>query len=337
MNNQLLKKNSITIVGQGLAGSLLAWSLIEQGFDVCIYSDGKTSASHIAAGLINPVTGQRFVLADNTPEMLQHAAAYYRNIEEKLNIHCYHPMPMMRLFSSEKEQRNCEKRLKNKIYDEFLHQTDLPLELQDTYSGIQQTNTAWLDTNTLLNALNHYFLKNNMLKFEAFQTATNKQTVIYCEGYQMINNPLFSWLPLQPSHGEIITCTSQQALPDYIINQGKWLLPISKYQCRVGATYDTHISAPTLQDASKKELLDFATHTFKENKHLHVIQHQAGIRPNTLDKKPFIGFHPKHKHAAIFNGFGSRGSLIIPWYAHHFSQNHTPDEANIHRYKTLCV
>jgi len=320
-----------------LAGSLLAWSLIEQGVEVCIYSDGQTSASHVAAGLVNPVTGQRFVLAENTPKMLQHAATFYQNIEKKLNIQCYHPMPMMRLFSSEKEHHNCHKRLKNKVYRDFLHPTDLPHELHATYSGIQQTNTAWLDTNTLLNALSHYFIKHNILKHKGFKPEKSKQPVVYCEGYRVMNNPLFSWLPLQPSHGEIITCTSDQVLPDYIINQGKWLLPISKYECRVGATYDTSINTPTLQDTSKKELLNFGSHIFKENKHLQVTQHQAGIRPTTQDKMPFIGFHPNHKHAAIFNGFGSRGSLIIPWYAHHFSQNHIPDEANIRRYKALCV
>jgi len=153
-------------------------------------------------------------------------------------------------------------------------------------------------------------------------------------------NPLFSWLPLQPAHGEIITCNTEQTLPDAIINKGKWLLPISQNTCRIGATFDTKISTPNLSEISKQQLLAFAEGVFSKKYDFHVVEHQAGVRPTTLDKQPFIGFHPRHNNIAIFNGFGSRGSLLIPWYSQSFSQtliNNTPipKEASIHRFKDL--
>ena len=153
----------------------------------------------------------------------------------------------------------------------------------------------------------------------------------------MMNNPLFSWLPLQPAHGEIITCTTDKTLPDAIINKSKWLLPTGKHSCRVGATYNTKISAPTLLETSKSQLHQFAQCVFKETRAFEVTQHQAGIRPTTLDKQPFIGFHPQHQNNAIFNGFGSRGSLMIPWYADLMVNNATPNHADIQRYTHLCV
>ena len=49
------------IIGQGLAGSLLAWELINRNCKVVIIDNGQENASQVAAGLINPIAGQRFV------------------------------------------------------------------------------------------------------------------------------------------------------------------------------------------------------------------------------------------------------------------------------------
>jgi len=327
----------ITIVGHGLAGSLLAWTLLEQGKTLRIFAGDKPSASRVAAGLINPVTGQRFVLADNTPEMLTYASKFYQGIESRLNIQCFHEKPMFRLFNSQKEQGNCKKRLKNEKYDDFLDNTSPPKSLLAEHGGIIQNHTAWLDTNTLLDALHTYFKQQNIITYRNFEAENVEQNIIYCEGVHMMFNPLFSWLPLQPAHGEIVTCDSKQTLPSTIINKGKWLLPISQNTCRIGATFDTKITTPTLLESSKKQLLAFAEGVFSKKHDFIVVEHQAGIRPTTLDKQPFIGTHPKYSNIHIFNGFGSRGSLMIPWYANQLCNHNIPAKANISRYDGLAA
>ncbi len=330
-------KQPIIIVGGGLAGSLLAWSMKQKGINFHLYADKKACASRVAAGLINPVTGQRFVLAEHTPDMLTFAKGFYRNIEQAIDIHCFFEKPMKRLFLSQKEQENCKKRLKNDRYAKFLKNELPPQTLNAEHSGITQTQTAWLDTNTLLDALHQYFEQHGCITYASFLEAESKQHIIYCEGYHMQNNPLFSWLPLQAAHGEIITCKSAKILPDYIINKGKWLLPVSEHDCRIGATYETDMETPTVQEVSKQQLLEFAEGAFTEPHSLEVTKHQAGIRPTTLDKQPFIGTHPKFSNIHIFNGFGSRGCLMIPWYANQLMQQQISQEANIQRYAQLCV
>jgi len=332
----ILSKQGIIVVGNGLAGSLLAWSLLQQGEKVHIYADHEPCASRVAAGLINPVTGQRFVLAEHTPEMLAFAKNFYQNIEKKLGIQCFHEKSMFRLFSSQKEHENCKKRLKDEKYSTFLADISPPQHLHAEHGGITQRHIAWLDTNVLLDALSQHFEKNNMITNRKFEASNTSQTIIYCEGYRMIYNPLFSWLPLQPAHGEIITCHTDNNLPDAIINKGKWLLPIAKNTCRIGATFDTEITSPTLLKTSKQQLLAFAEDIFNEPYSFKVTQHQAGIRPTTLDKQPFIGFHPKYHNIAIFNGFGSRGCLMIPWHAEQLIQQTIPKYADIQRYQHLC-
>jgi len=41
----------------------------------------------------------------------------------------------------------------------------------------------------------------------------------------------------------------------------------------------------------------------------------AGIRPTTLDRRPFIGTHAVYKNLHIINGLGTRGILIGPYVA----------------------
>ena len=57
--------------------------------------------------------------------------------------------------------------------------------------------------------------------------------------------------------------------------------------------------------------------TFK----LTITGHSAGVRPATTDRHPFIGSDSKHPAVMIFNGFGAKGALLIPWYAKQFASH----------------
>jgi len=169
VSHHILKNKAIYIIGGGLAGSLLAWTLLRQGKDVHVFAGDKPSASRVAAGLINPVTGQRFVLANYTPDMLTYAKKFYQDIENRLCIQCFHEKPMFRLFSSQKEQSNCKKRLQNGKYNAFLTNISPPETLLSKHGGIIQNHTAWLDTNALLDALHQHFEQLNIITYRTFE------------------------------------------------------------------------------------------------------------------------------------------------------------------------
>ena len=63
------------IIGQGLAGSLLARELRRCEKSVLIVDDGwKSAASQVAAGLMTPLTGRRFSLTPNYPALFEVAS-----------------------------------------------------------------------------------------------------------------------------------------------------------------------------------------------------------------------------------------------------------------------
>ncbi|HWB65164.1 MAG TPA: FAD-dependent oxidoreductase, partial [Chitinophagales bacterium] len=63
------------IVGQGIAGSMLSWFLLRAGQKVLVIDKyNPSSASNIAAGISNPITGRRFVKTWLADEILPFAA-----------------------------------------------------------------------------------------------------------------------------------------------------------------------------------------------------------------------------------------------------------------------
>ncbi|HRE82554.1 MAG TPA: hypothetical protein PLN52_16030, partial [Opitutaceae bacterium] len=90
----------ILIVGQGIAGTLLAWAFEHAGIDFEIADAGHAeAASRVAAGIVNPITGQRFVKSWRVDELLPLARAVYRELEAELGIPLVREMRVWRRFS----------------------------------------------------------------------------------------------------------------------------------------------------------------------------------------------------------------------------------------------
>jgi glycine/D-amino acid oxidase-like deaminating enzyme len=52
-----------------------------------------------------------------------------------------------------------------------------------------------------------------------------------------------------------------------------------------------------------------------------VLDHKVGIRPTVKDRRPLLGMHMEHKRLGIFNGLGTRGVMLAPYFANHLA-NH---------------
>jgi len=343
------------IVGQGLAGSILAWLLIGQNQRVIICDPSiGDSASRIAAGIVNPITGKRFVKAAVTSLCLEHALLIYRQIEAFFGQRFYYQKPLLRLFNDAEEHSNWLKRRSDGDYAGYfgnsLEPGSHPFDLRNKFGGYEQYGCGYLDCRGLLDTLQNYFSNQGVLipetmDFDAIRLTkpaitwrgTILRKIIFCEGFQAIQNPWFAWLPFQISKGEILSLNTAGRLPEAIINQGRWLLPLPNQKFRLGATYERTQLDTTPSTEARQSLLKFHQDLFINASPATVVKHDAGIRPGTLDKKPFIGSHPANEYLSIFNGFGSTGVLKIPYYAEQFTRHllqaaPLPASVNINRY-----
>ena len=340
------------IIGQGLAGSLLAWELIQRGHRVMVVDNGDENASQIAAGLVNPVTGLRLVKSTDVDWLLATAKLQYSELTSFFKQTFYVEKSMLRIFVNHKEIHYAEQRLKHPEYVNFFGLLKkVPVDNNDWLAPlglIEQKQTGYLLTKPLLKNLKHFLTAKGSYQRSQFDYAELRlgtepnwrdikaKRVIFCEGYRAQNNPWFKSLPFQSVKGEILTLQSEcQHLDNYLLNYGHWLIPLSHQLFRTGATFNHEQLDNLPTEAAKKVLLASMQATVPNLSSASVVGHHANVRPCTLDKQPFIGLHPQHPELAIFNGFGAKGSLQIPAYSQLFAESLNqaiPEYANIQRF-----
>ena len=111
------------IVGQGLAGTCLAWELQALGQSVvAIDRDSAVTSSRIAAGLITPITGQRLVKTWRWEELRAAAWGFYRRMETELGQPLLRETAMVKVFATEQEREYFEKRMSAPEYAGLLRE-----------------------------------------------------------------------------------------------------------------------------------------------------------------------------------------------------------------------
>ena len=92
------QKYNIVIIGQGLAGTTLAWALRWSGARVVLIDrDELVTSSKIATGLITPVTGMRLVKTENFERYYDSCVPFYRRVENELRAELFQQMSMLRI------------------------------------------------------------------------------------------------------------------------------------------------------------------------------------------------------------------------------------------------
>lgn len=317
------------IIGQGLAGSLLAWQLIQHQKSVLVLDNQHhASASAVAAGIINPITGHRINITENFDSFYQTANVFYQKLENEFKQTFLNPINQYRLLKNKGQYEYWQKRTKQPEYTQHLgefqqHRDDFN---EQGFGFIQIKTSAYVSVSSLLENIKQWLIANNAyqnLKLDYQQISVNDKNVnigqynckqlIFCEGYQTIYNPWLKDLPFKLAKGEILSLKIP-LLEQNMLNWGSWLIPSSNGLFKLGSNFAWNDLDLTPTDTIKNQLLD----NLQQNLSIEetsLVNHQAGIRPTTKQRKPFIGSVKNQNRLYCFNGFGSKGCLIIPHYA----------------------
>lgn len=310
----------ITIVGGGLAGCLLGWRLHNRGVKVVIYDDSDPfSSSKVAAGVINPVSGMRLAKNWRMDELLPAAKSLYSDLEKHFNQQFYFPIPIYRMLKNSKEEKIIENRLNDPEYSDYLKMADFKCA---NHPVIQIQQGAFVKIDLLAQRIREFFTSQGQWFDKTWTEDSGSKWVIFCQGYRGKENEIFNHLPFRLSRGETLMLESEQDI-DYLINTGKWLFPWDKEKklFRAGATYEWENLLDEPSEKAKNEILQGIQPFIEENDISFTIQGQfVGIRSNTQNNLPLIGKHPEFTNRFIFNGFGSKGALTIPWCAEQMAE-----------------
>jgi len=358
------------IIGQGIAGSLLAFRLIKAGKKVFIIDDstpnlfskstqkitnsdrnnlllkhsdylypklkkllGKNFRPKVIGGLITPVTGKRFSKTWLADKLLPYSDHFYKNLEKELQTSFYKPMPIVRIFADVKQAndwdvRNADPSYENLAYKDYKFDNE-HIHYPNGYTVFK--DGAVIDGAKMLSEFHTYFKESAVIKNIEFSAGDLKisgnkvewenitaRKIIFCEGWKAIDNPFFKWLPFMPAKGELLIIKSEELNLKELINRGIFIRPLNNNIYLVGSTYtwDDLSLTPTRQarDEICTKLKTLIKTDFK------IIEHLAGIRPTVKGRRPFIGQHHEHKNMYIFNGLGTKGLLLSPYFTRHFSE-----------------
>ncbi len=344
------------IVGQGVAGSVLAQTLDAHGCRVVLADAADLpSSSMVAAGIVNPLTGRNLVRTWQADALFPFLFRFYAEAEATLGGSFFHPMPIYRPYRSEAEKLAYSRFTAEPEVKQYVGQS-IGSQLfggyiQQPFGGLTVTQSGWLAVGEYLKKVKHHFLEKGQYLSQTIDInklsisdssvklgAAVYGKVIFCDGVLARQNPLFAWLPYNPVKGQLLTVRVPDFPTDAIVNQGAFILPVNRTTLKIGATYTWHdLDWKTSDDGRQflqNKVADLLAVPYT------VIDQQAGIRPATQDRRPFVGMHPVYQTVGIFGGMGSKGVSLAPYLAEQFVQhlllgNVLDPEVNISRYRSL--
>jgi glycine/D-amino acid oxidase-like deaminating enzyme len=304
----------ILILGQGLAGTLLAWELERAGIRFNLADPGpETAATIAAAGIINPITGRRLVQSWRVETLLPAARAVYRDLEAELGVPLWRELRVRRRFADERERATWRDKTARGELAAFAGAGDA--------EGFWIEPAARVDLGALLGAARRRWLAMGCLRTENVDAVdpvaarSAHAVVIDCTGRAATRVDAFRCVPWEFSHGEMLELAVEGLAPDVVLNCRHWIVPVAAGVAWVGATHTPGVreAAPTSSarrtlEASARDLLG-AAHPFV------VTGQRAGVRVNLPDKRPIAGRHPERPRLGLINGLGAKGALWAPFLA----------------------
>jgi glycine oxidase len=344
----------LIIVGKGLAANILALRLKEHQLGYTIIGEESLSnCSRIAAGLWNPIVFKRMTNSWKAGELIAELEEFYTAAEKELHSKFYHERTLIKPFFSEEEKNFWIKKTKGELKyftDPNIYapaQQHKNLAIPDEYGIVNHCGN--IDVQEFLNACEKLHLQTDSIVNEVFDHAQLKiesdhvtykgikaKGIVFCEGHLVKNNPFFNWLPMNPVKGEIVDIEAEDiGLEKEILNHNAFIFRSHNNSFKVGSTYEWNElnEIPTEKRLSelKEKLKGLITSPYR------VLNHRAGIRPSTLDRRPIIGAHPQYKNVFVFNGLGTKGVMLAPYLSKNFvyfylNKSTLNTDVNIKRY-----
>jgi glycine oxidase len=316
------------IVGQGLAGSLLACLFQMGGKNVLVIDNGhRTAASLSAAGIMNPITGKRLNRPLLVDRLLQDAFTIYPSVEQFLGSSFFRRRKVLRLLQSAEEQYQWKAHLASGDYAKYLGAIDCPRThgSEEWFGSFEIALAGQLDVAAFIRRTRDRFaamgqFAESQFDYDELRFSQNgvswcgytAKAVIFCEGYQLSKNPFFNSIKLNPAKGEILTLRAPNFADDRIIQRGKWLFRSTTDEIKAGTTYSWDRLDETPTQLAREEI-EQSIRLFTDFD-FEVIAQTAGVRPVIrVDNRPIVGSHPESKRVAVLNGLGSKGVLQAPF------------------------
>ena len=284
----------ILIVGHGLAGCTLALTFYRKNIPFKLIGCSQVGeASMASSGLIAPITGRRYVKAWRIDEFVPKALEFYRWTEGLTGGEFFFPVENVRYLSHQEGRTAWERRLYDPEYAQYISdKKSAKLDALNRPYGIV-TGGYRLDTPGWLNAVRGFLSEKGLLEIidSPYPTDTPHEGI-----------KIFATGAVDPS-------VAARVIP----NKGESLLLMMP---------DWRI-----REVIKEEVFIVPLNAIEKvyNGSVKVVKHMAGVRPTVNDRRPLIGPLAGRPGQYIFNGMGTKGTSLAPFWAEQLVAHITED------------
>ncbi|MEI5909547.1 glycine oxidase ThiO [Bacillus spongiae] len=340
------KMYEVLIVGGGIIGHSIAYSLSKRGISVLVLEKGQINekSSSAAAGMLAVQAemkkgGPLFELGRKSRNMFP---ALQAELKERTNIDIQliqHGMLTVARTKEEKEtiqgmipfQKAAGEEVSWLSPDEVVEVE--PSITRNTFGGMYAAKDGQVEAPKLSKAFAKaaYSLGTHVKEYtEVINLITDKGK---CVGVETESERIYSdkvilttgaWtkrllqttdfpLHVYPVKGECLSVTTKEPLLEKtVFTDGCYIVPKSSGRYIIGATMIPNTFDERVSVSGVSSLLDQAIALIPKLKNAHWEKVWSGIRPQTTDGKPYIGNHPSLKGLFVASGHYRNGILLSP-------------------------
>ena len=302
--------------------------------------------------MINPITGRKYVKTWQADTLWPFLEDHYTLLEKNLSEPVIYAHPLFKVLPDIDALNTWQMRLGDAAYHNYL-QDSQPSHLESVHlvqphGGFYINRAYRVDGQALLDASVRHWVSKGCYYQEVFDVSNlsydkdsvryrslRAKHIVFCQGRTISSNPFFPDIPVSANKGEALIVESKSLPKDIIIGHQVNIVPLGKDRYWVGSTYawEDETIEPTAE--GKQGLIDRLAKSFQGE--YRVLDHLAGIRPASKDRRPIIGRSPKSAQVACLAGMGTKGYSLSPYFADMlldamFNQKDILPEVNLARF-----
>ncbi|MBZ4187520.1 NAD(P)/FAD-dependent oxidoreductase [Niabella beijingensis] len=350
-----MNQPKVIIVGQGISGTFLSWFCYQAGLDFTVIDvQREGTPSNVAAGIINPVTGRRVVKVWLDDILLPFAEKAYTAMGTFLDIPAITKTAIVDFFPNPFMKESFLKKLSQKEDYIRLLEDDRQFAPYFNYEfGAGCIAPAYVvNMAGLLPAWRNFLRQQHKLIEEPFDFSQldaagrviqyrehTADRILFCDGAAGAANPYFSLLPFALNKGEAVIIEAPELPSGLLFKKSMLLAPLVEtglFWAGTNYIWDFTDEAPTeaFRQATEQTLRQWLKVPFR------ILDHKAAVRPATVERRPFAGFHPVYPNIGILNGMGTKGCSLAPYFSHQLvehllHQRPLLPEVDISRFKNI--